>query len=38
MELLTRVLPYDLNARTMVEFSDRGLRFTMDLPLDNVMQ
>ena len=38
MELLTRVLPYDLNARTKVEFHDRGLRFTMDLPLDNVVQ
>ena len=38
MELLTRILPYDLNASTKVEFAREGLRFTMDLPLDNVMQ
>jgi two-component system CheB/CheR fusion protein len=38
MELLTRILPYDLNARTKVEFASEGLRFSMDLPLDNVMR
>jgi two-component sensor histidine kinase len=38
MELLTRILPYDLNAQTKVEFERQGLRFTMDLPLENVMQ
>lgn len=38
MELLTRILPYDLNASTKVEFAQNGLRFTMDLPLENVMQ
>jgi hypothetical protein len=32
MELLTRLLPYDLGARTSVEFRDGGLRFEMDLP------
>jgi two-component system CheB/CheR fusion protein len=38
MELLTRILPYDLNANTKVELAGDGLRFTMDLPLENVMQ
>ncbi len=32
MELLTRILPYDLGAKTNVEFRDNGLRFQMDLP------
>jgi two-component system CheB/CheR fusion protein len=37
MELLTRILPYDLDAKTNVEFDDGGLRFAMELPLSNVM-
>ena len=32
MELLTRLLPYDLGATTKVEFPPTGLRFMMDLP------
>ena len=32
MELLTRILPYDLGAKTNVEFRNTGLRFQMDLP------
>ena len=36
MELLTRILPYDLNARTKVEFARQGVQFRMDLPLDNL--
>jgi len=32
MELLTRILPYDLGAKTSVEFQNNGLRFQMDLP------
>lgn len=31
MELLTRILPYDLGANTSVEFRDDGLRFEMEL-------
>ena len=38
MELLTRILPYDFNAKTKVEFASQGLRFSMHLPLDNVME
>lgn len=38
MELLTRVLPYDLEAETNVEFLDEGLRFTMDLPGEHVRE
>jgi hypothetical protein len=37
MELLTRILPYDLDAKTNVEFDDGGLRFAMELPLSNVI-
>lgn len=33
MELLTRYLPYDLAARTNLEFSPGGLRFTLAMPL-----
>jgi two-component system CheB/CheR fusion protein len=36
MELLTRILPYDLGARTNVEFRQKGLRFTMDLPQEHL--
>ena len=32
MELLTRILPYDLGAKTSIEFRGNGLRFQMDLP------
>lgn len=38
MELLTRILPYDLNASTKVDFAQQGLRFSMHLPLDNLME
>src|SRR3712207_6991582 len=34
MELLTRFLPYDLNAETDLDFQGRGLAFEMRLPLD----
>ena len=33
MELLTRILPYDLDARTSVEFGGEGLQFTLDMSL-----
>ncbi|HEX6741356.1 MAG TPA: sensor histidine kinase, partial [Sphingomicrobium sp.] len=36
MELLTRILPYDLGAKTKVEFPATGLRFLMDLPANHV--
>lgn len=36
MELLTRVLPYDLRAKTSVEFLDSGLRFQMSLPAEHL--
>ena len=32
MELLTRILPYDLDAKTSLEFRQEGLRFQMELP------
>jgi hypothetical protein len=32
MELLTRILPYDLSAKTRVEFLASGLKFEMELP------
>ncbi len=38
MELLTRILPYDLGANTSVEFNDHGLRFQMDLPGDHLAE
>lgn len=37
MELLTRILPYDLGGKTSVEFLKSGLRFTMDMPIENVV-
>jgi hypothetical protein len=36
MELLTRVLPYDLGAKTSIEFRDNGLRFQLDLPGEHI--
>src|SRR5690606_6690185 len=33
MELLTRVLPYELDAGTNVEFGPGGFRFTLAMPL-----
>lgn len=36
MELLTRILPYDLGAKTSVEFRGNGLRFQMDLPSEHL--
>lgn len=38
MDLLTRILPYDLEAKTSVEFLKEGLRFTMDLPGEHVTE
>jgi two-component system CheB/CheR fusion protein len=38
MELLTRILPYDLGAKTNVEFRQTGLRFTMDLPREHLSE
>ena len=38
MELLTQVLPYDLDAKTKMDFAPDGLRFSMDLPLDHVIE
>lgn len=37
MELLTRILPYDIGAKTKVEFNGQGLRFTMDMPTENIV-
>lgn len=34
LELLRRVVPYDLRAATDVEFTPDGLRFTLDMPLE----
>jgi len=36
MELLTRVLPYDLGAKTDVKFDNGGLRFRMELPIEHL--
>jgi PAS domain S-box-containing protein len=33
LELLQRTLPYDLRARTELEFRPQGVRFTLDMPL-----
>jgi len=38
MELLTRILPYDLDAKTNVDFEDRGLRFQMELPTEHLVE
>ena len=35
MELLTRI-PYDLGAKTSVEFRGNGLRFQMELPNEHL--
>ena len=36
MELLTRMLPYELRAKTKFEFREDGLLFQMDLPADHL--
>jgi len=36
MELLTRILPYDLGAKTSIEFNPGGLRFSMSMPMENI--
>lgn len=38
LELLSTTLPYDLRARTEVEFRPQGLRFTMTMPLGPGLQ
>jgi len=37
MELLERTLPYELDASTAAEFLPTGFRFTMELPLANLV-
>ena len=37
MELLKRILPYDLGAKTKVSFRPDGMRFTMQLPMAHVV-
>ena len=37
MELLKRILPYDLGAKTDVRFEKDGIRFNMQLPIKHVM-
>ena len=36
-ELLKRTLPYELQAETDIQFTDDGLRFSMDMPLNSDM-
>ena len=36
LELLTRVLPYDLKAKTDVKFERNGLRFSLHAPMDDL--
>jgi two-component system CheB/CheR fusion protein len=38
MELLSRILPYDLGAKTNVEFGQKGLRFQMELPTEHIVE
>jgi two-component system CheB/CheR fusion protein len=38
MELLTQILPYDLEAKTNLEFQKRGLHFEMDLPTEHLVE
>ena len=38
MELLTRILPYDLSAKTAIQFQKSGLRFTMELPSEHLTE
>jgi len=38
MELLTRLLPYDLDATTSVDFEKDGLRFQLQLPTEHLME
>jgi two-component system CheB/CheR fusion protein len=35
MELLTQILPYDLGAKTSLEFRENNLRFAMELPSEH---
>lgn len=37
MELLKRILPYDLGAKTDVDFGGDGLKFAMQLPINHVI-
>jgi two-component sensor histidine kinase len=37
LELLERILPYELDANTRAEFLSNGLRFTMSVPLANLV-
>ncbi|HEX8839514.1 MAG TPA: CheR family methyltransferase [Sphingomicrobium sp.] len=37
MELLKRILPYDLGAKTDVDFAADGLKFAMQLPINHVI-
>jgi two-component system CheB/CheR fusion protein len=37
MELLKRILPYDLGAKTEVSYANDGLRFAMQLPINHVI-
>ena len=37
MELLKRILPYDLGAKTDVDFGNDGIRFAMQLPINHVI-
>jgi two-component system, chemotaxis family, CheB/CheR fusion protein len=37
MELLTRILPYDLNAKTSFQLGEPGLRFKMNLPAEHLL-
>jgi two-component system CheB/CheR fusion protein len=38
IELLTRFLPYDLGARTEVQFKPTGLKFMMQLPVTHLAE
>ena len=38
IELLTQILPYDLGAKTKVDFARHGLRFSMDLPTELIVR
>jgi two-component sensor histidine kinase len=37
MELLARILPHDLGAKTDIEFRKSGVRFNMELPYEHLM-
>jgi two-component sensor histidine kinase len=38
IELLTRVLPYDLGATTRLDFAPDGISFTMQLPVEHLIE